>query len=268
MQIHFHFVKQGYYPNLIGLYDWLGVSYRSANFSYSFSHLALQHASTPTTNSNSDYTTTKAEPEPELALRPHLIYEGASGRAGIGIPRSWLDGPSWLDAYLPPPPSASPSPAAKMMNFAPKYTPSTSPFSIVRIEVPPHPLIAWLVIVLRLVLITAPRALGYILHMLLLLYHFIRLHILSLSMLTTQSSTETLREWTVRTTPTNSLARTLGLDEKWSEFVESVVVPLFSCVCTCEERDVWSAPVHEVLGALLFVLGFFVPLRGFMGADD
>ncbi|KAJ3485500.1 hypothetical protein NLI96_g4916 [Meripilus lineatus] len=49
------------------------------------------------------------------------------------------------------------------------------------------------------------------------------------------------------TTPRSSLAKRLGLDEKWKEFVSGVVVLLFSAVCTTPEEMVWDMPVEEVL---------------------
>ena len=67
----------GYYPNLLALYTFLGVQYREANFSYSFSRLAFGSKSRST-----------------LALNPHLLYEGRSGLGGMGIPTSYSDAKS------------------------------------------------------------------------------------------------------------------------------------------------------------------------------
>lgn len=58
----------GYYPQLIRLYKSLGVAFRQADFSYSFSLLT---PSTPT--QNRQITTT-------------MIYNGASGREGVSMP--------------------------------------------------------------------------------------------------------------------------------------------------------------------------------------
>ncbi|KAJ7151581.1 RNA dependent RNA polymerase-domain-containing protein [Mycena filopes] len=60
----------GYYPRLISLYTRLGVAFREENFTYSFS-LFSQSAKTQET------------------LRTTLVYNGASGRNGVGMP-AWL----------------------------------------------------------------------------------------------------------------------------------------------------------------------------------
>ncbi|KAF8491303.1 hypothetical protein JB92DRAFT_3006578 [Gautieria morchelliformis] len=57
----------GYYKQLIALYRHLGVNFRHANFSYSFSSL------TPTVKGISD-------------LRTYFIYNGSSGVKGVGFP--------------------------------------------------------------------------------------------------------------------------------------------------------------------------------------
>ncbi|KAJ7785717.1 hypothetical protein B0H16DRAFT_2662 [Mycena metata] len=59
----------GYYPRLISLYTKLGVAFRQADFSYSFS-LFSQSDKTP-------------------PLRTTMIYNGASGRDGVGMP-AWM----------------------------------------------------------------------------------------------------------------------------------------------------------------------------------
>lgn len=58
----------GYYPNVIALYEKLGVSFRKANFSYSFSFM-----SQPKERDNRSVTTT-------------MIYNGSSGSAGVSKP--------------------------------------------------------------------------------------------------------------------------------------------------------------------------------------
>lgn len=55
----------GYYPNLIALYNFLGVAFRRSDFSYSFSSL--------TTNGRNAITT-------------RLIYNGQSGLGGVSLP--------------------------------------------------------------------------------------------------------------------------------------------------------------------------------------
>ncbi|KAJ7748473.1 hypothetical protein DFH07DRAFT_829807 [Mycena maculata] len=59
----------GYYPHLIALYTKLGVSFRPKDFSYSFSLFDLA--------------------EKTHRMRTTIIYNGASGRDGVGMP-SWL----------------------------------------------------------------------------------------------------------------------------------------------------------------------------------
>jgi hypothetical protein len=70
----------GYYPQLIALYTRLGVLFRRSNFSYSFSFL----------NALPSHCTEESEKDPvhqdAFAIRPTVIYDGASGRTGISVP--------------------------------------------------------------------------------------------------------------------------------------------------------------------------------------
>ncbi|KAH9075737.1 splicing factor, Prp19-binding domain-containing protein [Lactarius deliciosus] len=73
--------RGGYYRQLIAFYTRLGVLFRRSNYSYSFSFLdALP----------SYHHTEESEKEPvhqaAVAIHPTLIYNGASGRAGISVP--------------------------------------------------------------------------------------------------------------------------------------------------------------------------------------
>ncbi|KAI9445516.1 hypothetical protein H4582DRAFT_2095155 [Lactarius indigo] len=70
----------GYYPQLIAFYTRLGVLFRRSNFSYSFSFLdALpSHRMEESEKDSVDQTA--------FAIHPTLIYDGASGRAGISVP--------------------------------------------------------------------------------------------------------------------------------------------------------------------------------------
>ncbi|KAH8992089.1 splicing factor, Prp19-binding domain-containing protein [Lactarius akahatsu] len=73
--------RGGYYRQLIAFYTRLGVLFRRSNYSYSFSFLdALP----------SHHHTEESEKEPvhqaAFAIHPTLIYNGASGRAGISAP--------------------------------------------------------------------------------------------------------------------------------------------------------------------------------------
>ena len=67
----------GYYPQLIALYKRLGVLFRRSNFSYSFSFVNV----IPSHRTGGSKTE-----QPRQALHPTLIYDGASGRAGISVP--------------------------------------------------------------------------------------------------------------------------------------------------------------------------------------
>jgi hypothetical protein len=70
----------GYYPQLIALYTHLGIFFQRSNFSYSFSFL----------NALPPKRTEESEKDPvhlaAFAIRPTIIYDGASGRAGISVP--------------------------------------------------------------------------------------------------------------------------------------------------------------------------------------
>ncbi|KDQ54926.1 hypothetical protein JAAARDRAFT_209119 [Jaapia argillacea MUCL 33604] len=69
----------GYYPQLISMYKQLGVKFRKRDFSYSFSLLSW-----PRTNS-----TSIREPR---TITTTMIYNGASGRAGVGMPSMLSNG--------------------------------------------------------------------------------------------------------------------------------------------------------------------------------
>jgi hypothetical protein len=70
----------GYYPQLIALYTHLGISFQRSNFSYSFSFLnALPPQRTEGSEKDSVHLAA-------FSIRPTIIYDGASGRAGISVP--------------------------------------------------------------------------------------------------------------------------------------------------------------------------------------
>lgn len=70
----------GYYPQLIALYTHLGVFFRRSDFSYSFSFLnALPSQRTEESEKDSVHLAS-------FAIHPTIIYDGASGRAGISVP--------------------------------------------------------------------------------------------------------------------------------------------------------------------------------------
>ncbi|KAI9460182.1 splicing factor, Prp19-binding domain-containing protein [Lactarius psammicola] len=70
----------GYYPQLIAFYTRLGVLFRCSDFSYSFSFL----------NAPPSHSMEESEKDlvhqAALAIHPTIIYDGASGRAGISVP--------------------------------------------------------------------------------------------------------------------------------------------------------------------------------------
>lgn len=65
--------------------------------------------------------------------------------------------------------------------------------------------------------------------------------------------TTTFGEWAERTVPTGVLARWSGFDMAWRNFTHTVLVPLFSAVCTAPAEDVLRHPMEEFLGEF-FVL--------------
>ncbi|KIY47003.1 hypothetical protein FISHEDRAFT_46098 [Fistulina hepatica ATCC 64428] len=62
-------------------------------------------------------------------------------------------------------------------------------------------------------------------------------------------------DWADESAPSNFLARWLGLDTVWDAFVTSVLVPLFSAVCTAPESMVLAHPVEEFLDYIWLTLG-------------
>ncbi|KAH8101635.1 hypothetical protein BXZ70DRAFT_106039 [Cristinia sonorae] len=204
----------GYYPQLIALYKHLGVRFREADFTYSFSSL----------NAGAGH----AHQTPQRFMKTTMIYNGQSGLKGVGMPTS-----------LFPPAATGYSPSA-LAAWAWAY----AGFVLSTIFV--------LIFYLRLVMFslplrlnttpTTPRRQTY-------------RHQLTNALLTLSSkllpcrppADTTLREWTVLTTPSSPIARFLSLDTRWQEFVQHVIVPLFSAVCTCGEEMVWELPIEEVL---------------------
>ncbi|KIP05790.1 hypothetical protein PHLGIDRAFT_128687 [Phlebiopsis gigantea 11061_1 CR5-6] len=200
----------GYYPQLISLYQELGVSFREADFSYSFSTLkSLANNSTRSTMTN-------------------FIYNGASGTKGIGMPSSMsskMDGSvtSLVEAYAV---------------FA---------FSALLVGM----------FYLRLIIFSLPlhipEWLSWPLSWTTIPF---RLYEIEKGM--------TLRQWKDITTPTSPLSKFLGLDSRWRDFVEQVMVPLFSAVCTAGSEDIWEHPVEEFLDYIYLTLGthHYVVLNG------
>ncbi|KAI0271608.1 splicing factor, Prp19-binding domain-containing protein [Gloeopeniophorella convolvens] len=84
----------GYYPQLIALYTRLGVPFRRADFSYSFSVLDTLPTPPPVPTPAHAHADTRDVKKPTLALRPTLIYDGASGRSGISVPTALAEASS------------------------------------------------------------------------------------------------------------------------------------------------------------------------------
>ncbi|KIY45741.1 hypothetical protein FISHEDRAFT_66796 [Fistulina hepatica ATCC 64428] len=65
----------------------------------------------------------------------------------------------------------------------------------------------------------------------------------------------TFAEWRDESTPSGVLFRWFGLDSAWDAFITSVLVPLFSAVCTAPESMVLAHPVEEFLDYMWLTLG-------------
>ncbi|KIK70345.1 hypothetical protein GYMLUDRAFT_147561 [Collybiopsis luxurians FD-317 M1] len=98
-----------------------------------------------------------------------------------------------------------------------------------------------------------------------LLILYVRILILSIPVLRPHRVEEmTFRAWSEHMVPRGFLARWTMLDIAWVEFTQSVLVPLFSAVCTAPENSVYEHPVEEFLDYIWLTLGFhhFVALNG------
>lgn len=157
-------------------YEYLGVELKQHDYSYSFSTLNPARSDTP--------------------INTHMIYNGASGRAGMGLPSN----------------------AYRTNQFSGALNMATTLFNLIR----------WILTTLILAL------------------HYARLYVLSdpSSRTPTHLCRETLRAWASRTTQENAISRLLG----WETFVQAVIVPLFSAVCTTSTDDIWEHPAAEILG--------------------
>ena len=65
--------------------------------------------------------------------------------------------------------------------------------------------------------------------------------------------TMSLGEWVMEVEPSGHVARWLGLDVAWRDFVETMLLPLMSAMTTATEEDVLSHPVEEILGEQAFL---------------
>jgi len=69
----------------------------------------------------------------------------------------------------------------------------------------------------------------------------------------------TFREWALQETPKSLLARLTRMDIAWEDYIQTVMIPLLSAVCTAPEEDVLNHPMEEILGVLsFFTFGVYV----------
>ncbi|GLB36577.1 putative microfibril-associated/Pre-mRNA processing [Lyophyllum shimeji] len=182
----------GYYPQLIALYKRLGVAFREADFSYSFSLM------TPPT------------PTQERQITATMIYNGSSGLRGLSMP-SILDEP---------------------------YRATKGRGCFVRAATR-----AWTIGLF--VLVTMQIAVCYV-RMLLFALPFWR---------GKNVESKTFGEWAEETVPRSVLARWTGVDVAWRDYTQTVLLPLFSAVCTAPGEDVLRHPVEEFLDYIWLTLG-------------
>jgi len=58
----------------------------------------------------------------------------------------------------------------------------------------------------------------------------------------------TFEEWAKWARPRSLLFRLLGLDAVWDNYVETVLVPMYSGVCSANREDILQHPVEDFLG--------------------
>jgi len=66
------------------------------------------------------------------------------------------------------------------------------------------------------------------------------------------SNLETIvfRDWVNHVAPRSFVARLVGMDVAWQSYVQMVLLPMFSAVCTSSALDVVNHPMEEFLGKL------------------
>lgn len=67
-------------------------------------------------------------------------------------------------------------------------------------------------------------------------------------------NTTSFTEWAEQTVPTGMLARWTGMDLAWRGYTQTVLLPLFSAICTALNEDIQHHPVEEFLGEF-YLLG-------------
>jgi hypothetical protein len=186
----FTLIRPGYYPQLIALYKQLGVAFRKADFSYSFSLLSL-----PTTTRVKQITAT-------------MIYNGNSGLGGLSMP-SLLDEPYHYTkgrGFL-------------VRAFTKAWTVGLFVYSTMCV-----------------------------------MMCFLRMLFLSMPILRSNDvNTISFAEWAEQTVPTGMLAGWIGMDFLWRDYTQTVLLPLFSAICTAPKDVIQRHPVEEFLGEFSFL---------------
>lgn len=157
----------GYYPQLIALYKSLGVAFRKADFSYSFSFLTP-----PTKDHGRKITAT-------------MIYNGGS----FLLHKTWSTG--------------------------------------------------------LFVILTAQLLLCYVMTL------FYSLPFWRSSKLSAMK----FGDWAKNVAPKGMLARRTGMDIAWQDYFQTVLLPLFSAVCTAPEMDIFNHPAEEFLDYIWLTFG-------------
>jgi len=175
----------GYYKNLIALYKTLGVKFRQADFSYSFS--SLRPAATKWDN---------------RSIATTMIYNGGSGRSGVSKPSNLSRGTTVeKQGHI-----------SRWIGFLGIYC----LFFCSTIQL----LLCYLLTLFHAMPFWRPATIHDLV----------------------------FEEWTTRVAPEGFLARLIGMDAAWKNYVHSVLIPLLSAVCTAPKADVMKHPVEEVLG--------------------
>lgn len=182
----------GYYTNLIALYKTLGVKFRQADFSYSFSSLRPAEAKWD-----------------DRSITTTMIYNGSSGRSGVSKPANFGRGT-----------------AIEKQGRISRWTGLPGIYCLFFCST---------IQLLLCYLLTLFHALPF--------WRPAAIHDL------------VFKEWTLRVAPDGFLARLIGMDAAWKDYVHTVLVPLLSAVCTAPGADVMNHPVEEFLDYIWLTLG-------------
>jgi microfibrillar-associated protein 1 len=179
-------IPTGYYTQLIKLYKTLGLQFQETDFSYSFSSLSQWNEG--------------------RSITTDLIYNGASGRAGVAKPTAFVYSADHnLQGVERQPPRYFARQAQNYLQFS--------------------------VFIFQ-----------YALCFLITLYHSLPFR--------RPSYLEDIifRDWVDLVAPRSYLAQLSGMDAAWQSYVQMVLVPIFSAICTAPAVDVMNHPMEEFLG--------------------